>query len=124
MNDRTPIKQWSWGLDYGRDLLTDINKCAHAAGTSAITRDCLRRAYREISRLQKATSPEPVAEKESEDDFNPVREALESAEDALANCYELQSYPADGKTSQDYALAKVRSALATFRSSSAGSFEK
>jgi hypothetical protein len=46
-------KSWVWGRDYGRDLLADINQLAHA-GTDALTRDCLQRAYAEILRLRHA----------------------------------------------------------------------
>lgn len=54
-------KQWQglraeryWGRDYGKNLLADINQLAHSPGMDVITRDCLKRAYKEISRLQTA----------------------------------------------------------------------
>lgn len=37
--------------------------------------------------------------------------ALQDAENALANSYDVQEYPGDGKTIQDKALASVRAAL-------------
>jgi hypothetical protein len=42
---------YKWGMDYGKDLLKDISQLAHAAGTGALHRDMLQRAYREIKRL-------------------------------------------------------------------------
>ncbi len=48
---------YMFGLDYGKDLLKDINQLAHTAGTSALHRDLLQRAYREIKRL--ASTPAP-----------------------------------------------------------------
>ena len=46
-------KNWCWGRDYGKDLLADINQLAHSRGTDCLMRDCLQRAYSEISRLRK-----------------------------------------------------------------------
>jgi len=40
-----------------------------------------------------------------------AREALLLAESALATCYDVDSYPASGRTKQDEALAAVRAAL-------------
>jgi hypothetical protein len=44
---------FKWGMDYGKDILKDINQLAHAKGTGALHRDVLQRAYREISRLSR-----------------------------------------------------------------------
>jgi len=56
---------YRWGAEYGKDLLRDINALAHATGTGALTRDCLQRAYKEISRLQKLAAHGDRADKES-----------------------------------------------------------
>ena len=40
-----------------------------------------------------------------------LMDALEAAESALAGCYQVTDYPADGTTGQDHALALVRAAL-------------
>ena len=42
---------YKFGVDYGKDLLKDINQMAHTAGVAALQRDVLQRAYREIRRL-------------------------------------------------------------------------
>jgi hypothetical protein len=44
---------FKWGVDYGKDLLADLNQLAHASGTTALLRDGLQRAYKEIARLRK-----------------------------------------------------------------------
>lgn len=46
------LKSFKWGEDYGKDLLIDINQLAHAAGTGALYRDVLQRAYKEIFRAR------------------------------------------------------------------------
>lgn len=51
-------------------------------------------------------TPTKLAAKNAE-----LRKALESAEDALARCYDVADWPADGKTRQDIALGEVRAAL-------------
>lgn len=43
-------------------------------------------------------------------------ETLESAEEALRTCYQVCDYPANGQSDQDFALAKVRIALAKLKS--------
>lgn len=58
INDTAP---YLFGRDYGRDLLTDINQLAHAAGTNCLIRDCLQRAHKEIARLGKALDAAYVA---------------------------------------------------------------
>jgi hypothetical protein len=40
-----------------------------------------------------------------------LREALADCVDALARCYDVDSYPANGQTTQDAALTKARRAL-------------
>ncbi len=57
---------YKWGLDYGKDLLKDINQLAHAAGTGSLHRDMLQRAYREILRL--SAQPPAVSQHERGDD--------------------------------------------------------
>lgn len=52
---------FSWAVDYGKDLLKDINRMAHTAGTNAIQRDILQRAYVEISRLRASNAGEGAA---------------------------------------------------------------
>lgn len=52
-----------------------------------------------------------------ESEFDPVKEALEAAAEALNGCYEVQSYPGDGSSWQDTALAKVRGCLESYRPS-------
>lgn len=49
-------------------------------------------------------------------EFDPIKEALEAAEQALNGCYEVQSYPGDGSSGQDAALEKVRGALSSLSS--------
>lgn len=54
--DHDPLnKSWSWGRDYGNNILTDLNMMAHSRG-DALLRDLLERAYREIVRLRKRDS--------------------------------------------------------------------
>lgn len=49
--------KFSWGADYGKDILVDLNQMAHASGTGPLTRDLLQRAYVEIVRLRDAGLP-------------------------------------------------------------------
>jgi hypothetical protein len=42
-----------------------------------------------------------------------VLEAMRAARDALAICYEVQSYPGDGKTVQDGAIAQLDAAISS-----------
>ena len=44
---------WRWGVDYGKDILADLNQLAHAKGCGALHRDVMQRAYAEIARLRK-----------------------------------------------------------------------
>jgi hypothetical protein len=44
---------WRWGIDYGKDILTDLNQLAHSQGCGALYRDVMQRAYSEITRLRK-----------------------------------------------------------------------
>lgn len=46
-------EKFVWGADYGKDILVDLNRLAHAVGTGALHRDALRRAFVEITRLRK-----------------------------------------------------------------------
>jgi hypothetical protein len=39
--------------------------------------------------------------------------AMRAAREALANCYDVQSYPGDGKTVQDGAIAQLDAALSS-----------
>jgi len=45
-------------------------------------------------------------------------DALKSAESALASCYQVCDYPANGRSDQDYALSEVRDAIAKAESRS------
>lgn len=53
---------YSWTLDYGKDLLKDINQTIHRGGTHALAQDCLKRCHREIRRLRNATEAQSPAE--------------------------------------------------------------
>jgi hypothetical protein len=64
-NEKLVDADYKWGVDYGNDLLKDINQLAHAKGTGTIYRDVLQRSYIAISRLRAS----PLADA--------VREALE-----------------------------------------------
>lgn len=56
-NDPRERRSYHWGVDYGKDLLRDINEMAHTAGVGAIEQDILKRAFREIKELR-ATRPD------------------------------------------------------------------
>lgn len=49
-----PKRSYSWGTDYGKDILRDLNEMAHMAGVGAVERDLLQRAFKEIKRLRAA----------------------------------------------------------------------
>lgn len=55
--DHESGNKWSWGRDYGKDILVDLNMLAHAKGTTALMRDGLQRAYKEIVKLRRADGP-------------------------------------------------------------------
>lgn len=54
----TEQEPYSFGTDYGKDLLTDINQAIHRGGTNAVVQDCLKRCYREITRLRGTALPQ------------------------------------------------------------------
>lgn len=55
-NDPRVKRSYLWGVDYGKDILRDLNEMAHTAGVGAIERDLLQRAFREITRLRAASA--------------------------------------------------------------------
>lgn len=44
-------RNYSFGTDYGKNLLVDLNQLANAQGTDPIRRDAFQRAHCEITRL-------------------------------------------------------------------------
>lgn len=61
--DHDPLnKTWSWGRDYGKDILADLNMMAHSRG-DALLRDLLQRSYREIIRLRKQVNEQTVEDR-------------------------------------------------------------
>jgi hypothetical protein len=74
-------------------------------------RDSLRKALTEaltpsqkLLHIEYGTTNNEIRIKQLED-------ACKVALDALKNCYDVDSYPANGKTTQDYAIAKLQGAL-------------
>lgn len=44
--------QFPWATEYGKDLLTDLNRLAHARGTDSVRRDAFQRAFSAINKLE------------------------------------------------------------------------
>lgn len=51
-------RPFKWGVDYGKNILVDLNQLAHASGTGALFRDVMTRAFSEITRLRKRAAPD------------------------------------------------------------------
>lgn len=64
----------------------------------------------EIARLKSQSTTEPTTTPPV-DEFDETLDVLRAAEEALAGCYQVTSYPGDGTSSQDFALARVRGAI-------------
>lgn len=67
---------YSFGTDYGKDVLVDLNQLAHTAGTDAIRRDCFQRAYKEIVRLRRVADTDTPELKEQDAKIERLRAAL------------------------------------------------
>lgn len=63
-NDPREQRSYHWGVDYGKDILRDLNEMAHTAGIGAIEQDILKRAFREITQLRKRIADSSSQDKE------------------------------------------------------------
>jgi hypothetical protein len=94
-------ENYSFGTDYGKDLLVDINQMVHRGGTNALVQDCLRRTRREIRHLR-AQVEEWKAKHEDRSKLNHRRaEIIEN----------LKAILSDHKSAEWQVLSAARAAL-------------
>ena len=110
-----PDRLRTYGIAIGHEAADEIERLRSVLHAARHLEDMLSESHPRLTNAlatyYEATSPVKACDSVIAADLEMLN-ALRSAEDALQSCYNVADYPANGRTFQDEALRKVRSAIA------------